>query len=652
MILPTSGHPGLIGDEPATVGAEVAKRAPLRYGYILGVVLVVFSARLALDPILGDRSPLILFTIAVAVAAAGYGTGGGILALVFGSALGVWFFVEPRGSMAVFSVDEAVNLVAFYTANAAVLVVTHRLRSATSRQASVAGELRQREGELRQSRDLLQAVIDGTPDVIYVKDRNGSFVLINKGTARLLGKTAVEIVRRRDADFLPQHVAVAIESVDQAVMQDGQALVREEAVPQDGVNRVFLSSKAPWLDGDGKVIGLIGISRDITERKAAEAQLATSEAQLRAFFDASAAGLLQIDPSTRRFVQVNGAVSALTGYDAEELLELTPEDLTDPDDRAAFGWLLDGLVHRTQSVQFAERMFRRKDGSSICVVVGASLIRDAEGEPFRIAAVAIDVTDRKSAEAEVRRLNAELERRVEDRTRELAEANDELNAFTYTVSHDLRAPLRAMEGFARILLEDYASSLDEDGQRYAGRIVAAAERMEGLIDDLLAYSRITRSELRVRPVELASLVCDVIPEDVDPRYIDFRLKGVPAVLGEPGVLRQLMTNLLSNAAKFQLPGKTPEITVDAVSMDGQVRITVSDNGIGISPEHAERIFRVFERLHGQEAYPGTGIGLAIVRKGVERMGGTSGVESTLGVGSRFWIELPAAPTRDTENVHG
>lgn len=634
-----------------SAGIALAKCDVVGYGTALATVLVILLIRLALDPLLGERSPLAMFTISVVVSAWIGGLGPGILALVCGSVVGVFFFVAPRSSFGVVSADEAVNILLFWSSNAAVLFVTHRLAAARRSQESIAAELRIRERESRRSGDLLQTVIDGTPDPIYVKDRSGAFVMANRRTAGIFGTTPEMLVGRRDADFLPEHLALAVEAMDRDVMLTGLAILREEIVPEAGETRVYLSSKVPWRDETGEVRGLIGISRDITERKRAEAELAASEARLRAFFDASAAGLVQIDPRTRRFLRVNEAFCDLTGYRPDELLGLTTDDLTHPDDRMRDDELLAPMLAGEVCAYFSEKRYVRKDGGSIHVVVGASLIRDPEGRPSRTAAVAIDVTARRHAEAEVRRLNVELERRVTDRTRALAEANDELNAFAYTVSHDLRAPLRAMEGFARILVEDYADSFDEEGRRYADRIVGAAERMEGLIDDLLAYSRITRSRMKLRPVRLEPLVRDAVPEYLDPSRVELRLAGSPAVLAEPAMLRQVVTNLLSNAAKFQPRDGVPEIEVYARPVGRFVRMTVADNGIGIAPHHVDRIFGVFERLHGQEAYPGTGIGLAIVRKGIERMGGSSGVDSLPGRGSRFWIELPAAEEEIPEDVN-
>jgi PAS domain S-box-containing protein len=249
--------------------------------------------------------------------------------------------------------------------------------------------------------------------------------------------------------------------------------------------------------------------------------------------------------------------------------------------------------------------------------------------------------------AELRRHAAELESRVAARTQDLADRNEELDAFAYSVSHDLRAPLRSMQGFATALREDYAADLDATGLDYARRVADAALNMDELIRDLLAYSRLSRADLRLSPTSVREALDLAIAHnaaDAQERGAVLTVGGdLPRVVAHHGTLVQVFSNLIGNAIKFVRPGASPRIGVTS-RVEGEVtRITVRDNGIGIAPDHHERIFRVLERLHSQDAYPGTGIGLAIVRKGLERMGGSICVQSEEGVGSTFVLELPTAP---------
>ena len=267
-----------------------------------------------------------------------------------------------------------------------------------------------------------------------------------------------------------------------------------------------------------------------------------------------------------------------------------------------------------------------------------------DGPPHRVGILFNDISERRRAEDEVRQLNRDLEQRVAERTRRLSDVNAELQSFTYSVSHDLRAPLRAMQGFSHALLEDYGDRLDELGRDYIGRISAGAKQMDALIQDLLAYSRLSREEITPTPVPLEAAV-DSALKQVGATLRDLGavftvVRPLPVVMGPAPVLTQIIANLIANGSKFVASGTSPVISLSAEQRGQNVRLWVEDNGIGIAPEHHNRIFDVFQRLHGMNEYPGTGIGLAIVRKGIERLGGAVGVQSKLGEGSRFWIELP------------
>jgi two-component system, sensor histidine kinase and response regulator len=261
---------------------------------------------------------------------------------------------------------------------------------------------------------------------------------------------------------------------------------------------------------------------------------------------------------------------------------------------------------------------------------------------------------------EARKLNADLERRAnqlqaanaeleaEIATRKRAEAalqdsNSALEAFSYSVSHDLRAPIRAMQGFAKVLLEDYGLTLDELGKECAGRIVHAAQRMDCLVEDLLVYSRLGHTTLELEPVGLEEIISEAraqLEQDFAAKkaIVDVQ-HPLPIVLAHKTTLVQVATNLMANGVKFVPNEIQPHLRVSAEVRGDFATLWFEDNGIGIAPENHSRIFRVFERLHGADDYPGTGLGLAIVRKGVERMGGQVGLESGIGAGSRFWIRL-------------
>jgi PAS domain S-box-containing protein len=286
--------------------------------------------------------------------------------------------------------------------------------------------------------------------------------------------------------------------------------------------------------------------------------------------------------------------------------------------------------------------------------------RDTSGRVTGAFVLVLDMTERKRMEASLAKAHAELERHsqtleatVAERTARLREVISELEAFSYSIAHDMRAPLRSMQGFSKLLLEDHATQLDAEGQSYLRRIVASADRLDRLIQDVLNYSRVVRQELRMEKVDTQRLIEEIIVSypNLQPPKAEVRIEGaIPAVWANPAALTQVISNLLGNGVKFVKPGVAPLVRVSAELITTSdrpdqsaqwVRISFQDNGIGIPKDSQHRLFAMFQRLHRPELYEGTGMGLAIVRKAIERMGGRLGVESDVGRGSRFWVELKA-----------
>lgn len=346
-----------------------------------------------------------------------------------------------------------------------------------------------------------------------------------------------------------------------------------------------------------------------------------------------------------KFIFANPTTARLLGYSSPE--ELVGKDVISfvaPEYHELVRGRIASLKEQTGSVPWIEYEYLKADGSRADLRVAASSFY-LQGE-ITAQVVALDVTERNRMFAQIERHAEELELTVAQRTAELREVNAELEAYASTVSHDLRAPLRAVQGFAQALLEDYGPVLGSEGSTYARSLAEAAQRMDGLIQDLLSYSRLSRASLELGEVSLRSVVEEArrqLAAEIESRGAEiFVSEPLPRVRGHWRTLAQVVANLLSNAMKFTAPGEPPRVDIRAEEEGGKARLWVIDRGIGIAPENFERIFRVFERLHGIETYGGTGIGLAIVKKGMERMGGACGVESEPGKGTKFWIELPLA----------
>jgi PAS domain S-box-containing protein len=288
-----------------------------------------------------------------------------------------------------------------------------------------------------------------------------------------------------------------------------------------------------------------------------------------------------------------------------------------------------------------EKDYVRRDGTRVSVMFTAVLL---PGPAEQIAAFALDVTERKRAEAEVRRLNVELEQRVHDRTAQLEAANQELESFSYSVSHDLRAPLRHIGGFAARLAKVAGSGLSEEGRHYLKEIMDSTRHMACLIDDLLLFSRMGRAEMRRERVDLGQLARAAITQlqpEVNGREIRWKQSAEVEVLGDEAMLRQVMVNLLSNAVKFTRPRKPAEIEIGCDgSNPAETVVFVRDNGVGFDMAYADKLFGVFQRLHLAEEFEGTGIGLANVRRIITRHGGRTWAEGKVNAGATFYFTVP------------
>jgi PAS domain S-box-containing protein len=374
------------------------------------------------------------------------------------------------------------------------------------------------------------------------------------------------------------------------------------------------------------------------ERLQVDESLRKSEEKFAKAFQSSPV-IFALANEEMRYIAVNETFTLSTGYSAEEAIGRTPAEL---------GF----LQHPERLPQFIERLFavgrirqhefgiRDKQGKNRVGLISAEVI-EISGERC-ILTITEDITERKNAESILRRSRDELEALVLQRTEQLQVKNKELEAFSYSASHDLQSPLRAILGFSRALNEDYSDKMDNDGKEFLRRIVNAAERMTRLIDDLLEYSRIGRKTVDLQPIQLRALARDIAADyslRLDEIQGTIELTDLPNVLGDKTLLSQVFINLFQNAINYRDLQRQLNISVSATTENNDVIIAVRDNGIGIAPENYERIFLPFQRSSGGERCQGTGLGLANVKRSVQAMGGTVWVESQPGKGSTFKIRL-------------
>jgi PAS domain S-box-containing protein len=334
------------------------------------------------------------------------------------------------------------------------------------------------------------------------------------------------------------------------------------------------------------------------------------------------------------FIQVNPVWESTLGFSADELRSKSLIEFVHPEDRTPTAEQLTQLKMGSAPAYFENR-YRCKDGSFRWLGWTAAPFVSEQ----LVYIFARDITSRKASETEIKNLNLELERRIRD----LTEMNKELEAFGYSISHDLRAPLRSIRSFAQFIREDHEATANAESKDYLRRIESAAKYMDLLLLDLLQYSRLNGCELELVRIDLDSALSDVITsieQEIEDRKAEIRIRSpLGSVNAHPATVRQVFYNLISNGLKFVPAEKNPQIEVWTESRNGFLRIWVTDRGIGIPSQYHQKIFGLFQRLHSHDAYPGTGIGLALVRKGLERMGGRIGLESEPGQGTRFWFEL-------------
>lgn len=619
-------------------------------------------------------------------------------------------------------------------------------------------ERRQREATLQDNHALLHAIIEGTSDAVFMKDRQGRYVMINTAGAQWLGKPVAEVLGRTDADLFASDSVPDILAYDRRVLTTGEPQSYEHTGTAGGNTRTYHSVKVPYRDRHGTIAGVIGIARDISDRAQMEEALRLSESRYRTVSDlvSDYAYAVRVEPDGRAELEwVTEAFSRITGFSREELEAreglawlIHPEDMpsvqrrmqvlfsgqpgasehriltkngeirwlrdysmaewdarhgrivriigagqditahrhaaeanlrlaaiVESSDDAIISKSLDGVVtswnaaaerifgyraeemigqsilrlipddrqdeeysilerlRKGERVDHLETVRRTKDKWLLDVSLTSSPLRNEYGSIIGASKILRDITARKQAEGERAQLVTELQR-----------VNAELQQFAHIVSHDLNEPLRAIVNFITLLTKRYQGQLDAEADEYLAFVVDGAHRMQQMLSALLAYTRVGGQTEAFTAVDCEAVFSRVM-EALHLRITECRAlithDPLPTVHGDATRLGQVWQNLLGNALKFcnELP---PRIHITVQQEDQHWRFAVRDNGIGIEPRHAERIFQVFQRLHPRSKYPGTGMGLAICKRIIEQHGGRIWVESTSGEGATFFFTLPTA----------
>ena len=509
-------------------------------------------------------------------------------------------------------------------------------------------------------------------------DEKGVIQIFNIGAERMLGYAAADVLNNiTPADISdPQELIERAEalSVELATLitPGFEALVFKASrgiediyeltyIRKDGSRFPAIVSVTALRDAHGGIIGYLLIGTDNSARKRAEEALLKAGALQTAIFNSANFSCIATD--AKGVIQIfNVGAERMLGYTTAEVVNLiTPASLHDPQEvieRAAALSLeyatpiapgFEALVFRaSRGIEDIYELTKiRKDGSRFPAIVSVTALRDAQSRIIGYLLIGTDNTARRKAEDAVKQLYAELEQRVIQRTAELEAANKELEAFSYSVSHDLRTPLRAVDGYSQAVLEDYGAQLPEGGRRYLQTIREGAQRMGALIDDLLTFARLNRQELGKRVIDTGKLVRGALNELGSPwpdRSVEILVGDLPTSSGDPALLKQVWLNLLSNALKYTRKREKTAIEIGCMKTNGADTFFVRDNGTGFDLRYADKLFGVFQRLHRAEDYEGTGVGLAIVQRIIHRHGGRVWADAAIDRGATFYFTLEKETT--------
>ena len=495
---------------------------------------------------------------------------------------------------------------------------------------------------------LMRTIIDGTDDAVFVKNCNLQYELINQAGASFMGRSVDEVEGKTDLELFPVDQSQRVQLEDRRILDTAVTEKFEEDVEfRDGHFVSFLTTKSPIRDVSGAVVGLFGVSRDVTTLKLREKDLAASEARLeRAVMRSPFPAIIHAEDG--RIVLVNQAWSTLTGYDHDDIP--TIHDWT----RRAYGSQagdvrqhieqLYALDHRLDEGEFE---IQTSTGEKRIWAFWSSALGPGPDGSLWAISMAMDVTVRKQLETQMKELNNQLEKIVESRTAKLKVANQELESFSYSVSHDLRAPLRHITGFSELLARHVETDLSIKAKHYLERIITATRHAGEIVDALLAFSRMGRTSLNSTDLDLHELTTEIVNDRMSdcstPSVVEWKIAPLPIVHADANLIRIVLSNLIENAIKYSSHRDKAIVEISASETEDEFIVNVTDNGIGFDMTYQDKLFKVFQRLHPMTEFEGLGIGLATVQRIVSRHGGRVWAIGQIDQGATFSFSLPRNP---------
>jgi PAS domain S-box-containing protein len=501
--------------------------------------------------------------------------------------------------------------------------------------AELEKKVEQRTREVINNEKKFRSMVENASDIISLIDEHNTVLYVNPAIQKITGFTLDEILKlERGTLILPEEVPKAQQNLRKTLENPGKSIPVSIKIQHKNDKKIWLEGFMTNLLHDENIKAIVTNYRDVTERKEAETRAIESENRIWNTLDKMMEGIQIIDRNWK-YMYVNEAVAKQGKYSKEDLLGHTiMEKYPGIENSELFKVMSTCMTEKISG--FLENEFEYNDGSKGWFELSIQPV------PEGVFILSIDVTRRKTAEADIRKLNAELEERVEERTAQLEAVNKELESFSYSISHDLRAPLRAVHGYSKMIEEDYSAVLDDEGKRLLNIVQYNAQRMGTLIDDLLAFSRLGKKEIQKADINTEELIDATIHEHnkIINHKAEIKKGSLHNIQADYSLIYQVFYNLLSNAIKYSSKKENPVVTISSEIRDNEVIYSIRDNGAGFDMKYGHKLFGVFQRLHANDEFEGTGVGLAIVQRIVNKHGGRTWAEGKINEGATFFFSLP------------